>query len=200
MPSHKYLGFNLDQTLNFRMHVNTVIQVVSRKMYVFGKLRQFMSDKSASDVYKSMILPYFDYCDIIYSQTAAECLDKLQRLQNRGIRICLRSDPRSNVVAIHRSIKIPYLADRRELHLIVHMSSKRNCTDLINNRDVRTWLHDGLLFLLPKPRLNALRRSVGYAGAMLWNALPMELRAVDDPIVCKTLLKRILIRDVTNYN
>ena len=134
VPSHKYLGFNLDQTLNFRMHVNTVIQVVSRKMYVFGKLHKFMLDKSASDVYKSMILPYFDYCDIIYSQTAAECEDKLQRLQNRGIRIYLRSDPRGNVAALHRSIKIPYLADRRELHLIVHMSSKRNCNDLINNR------------------------------------------------------------------
>ena len=60
-----------------------------------------MWDKSAADVYKSMILPYFDYCDIIYSQTATECLDKLQRLQNKGIRICLKAEPRSNVATIH---------------------------------------------------------------------------------------------------
>ena len=135
VPSFKYLGFNLDQTLNFTTHISSVIQTVTHKLYVLGKLRKYMTTKVASDVYKTMVLPFFDYCDTIYAQAQSQCLDKLQRLQNRGIRLCLGLPPRSNVSLIHRTAKIPYLKDRRELHTITQMHCRKSCPDLVDNRE-----------------------------------------------------------------
>ena len=39
-------------------------------------------------LYKTKVLPYIDYCDVIYSGVANTLLTKLQRLKNRGLRIC----------------------------------------------------------------------------------------------------------------
>ena len=44
--------------------------------------------------------------------------DKLQKLQNRALRICLALDGRSNVDDMHNTCNINKLKDRREAHLL----------------------------------------------------------------------------------
>ena len=67
VPSYKYLGVNLNQTLNFKYHLGLLnVSAISFKLYLFNKIRRFINEKSALIVHKSMILPYFDYCDVIY--------------------------------------------------------------------------------------------------------------------------------------
>ena len=41
-------------------------------------------------VYKTKILPYFDYADILCIGSYRLTLKKLQKQQNRALRICLR--------------------------------------------------------------------------------------------------------------
>ena len=66
VPSVKYLGFVLDSTLRFRTHVNNVIKTFSHKRALLSRLMNVLNTDTATSIYKSMILPYFDYCDIIY--------------------------------------------------------------------------------------------------------------------------------------
>ena len=41
------------------------------------------------------------------------------------------------------------------------------------------YLHDSFRKLnLPKPRTDYLKRSFGYSGALLWNSLPENIRAI----------------------
>ena len=41
------------------------------------------------------------------------------------------------------------------------------------------YLHDSFRELnLPKPRTDYLKRSFGYSGALLWNSLPENIRAI----------------------
>ena len=42
----------------------------------------------ALQIYKSMILPFLDYADVIFDKAYSKDLDKLQRLQNRCLKIC----------------------------------------------------------------------------------------------------------------
>ena len=77
VPTYKYMGFNLDQTLNYKYHLGTVMNNISFKLYLFRKVRRFMNEKSAIRVYKSMILPFYDYCDVIYSFSMIPELNKL---------------------------------------------------------------------------------------------------------------------------
>ena len=66
VPTYKYLGFILDSTLSLNCHVNSVAKMVAYKINLPFKIRRYLTDNVALMVYKSMILPYFDYGDVIY--------------------------------------------------------------------------------------------------------------------------------------
>ena len=88
VSTYKYLGITLDSTLTFNYHVNSAVHLIAYKTNLLAKIKRFMTDKVALQVYKSMILPYFDYWDAIYNTAGQEGLDKVQRLQNRCLKIC----------------------------------------------------------------------------------------------------------------
>ena len=51
--------------------------------------------------------------------------------------------------------------------------------DLFSERHTDYDMRDTLRRLnLPKPRTDYLKRSVGYSGALLWNSLPENIRAI----------------------
>ena len=89
VPTYKYLGVNLDQTLNFKYYLESLINNISFKLYMFSKIRRFLNEKCAVTVYKSMLMPFFDYCDIIYMYSGQYELQKLNRPHIRGMKISL---------------------------------------------------------------------------------------------------------------
>ena len=51
--------------------------------------------------------------------------------------------------------------------------------DLFSERHTDYGMRDSLRKLnLPKPRTDYLKRSFGYSGALLWNSLPENIRAI----------------------
>ena len=117
VPTYKYLGFTLDSTLSFNYQVKCVANIVSYKANLLAKIRKFLNEDVALRIYKSMILPYFDYGDIIYNSASQEGLDKLQRLQNRCLKICKRLDVRFETRELHMVTKVPKLEFRRKAHV-----------------------------------------------------------------------------------
>ena len=47
VSSYKYLGLTLDSQLNYNLHVNRVIGMVSGKLKQFQRIRSFLSTKAA---------------------------------------------------------------------------------------------------------------------------------------------------------
>ena len=88
VPTYKYLGITLDSTLLFNNHVKNVIAMVSYKATLLSKIRKFLLEDVAIKIYKTMVLPYFDYGDVIYATASQEGLEKLQRVQNKCLKIC----------------------------------------------------------------------------------------------------------------
>ena len=97
VPSYKYLGVILDTSLSFNLQIQLTTNKVSHKLYVLSKIRQFLTEKSAILIYKTMILPYFDYGDIVYMLSSKNELNKLEILQERCINICTRTYGRDNI-------------------------------------------------------------------------------------------------------
>ena len=87
VPSYKYLGIHLDQTLSFDYHIKSVVNNISHKLYIFSKIRRFLSINAALDIYKTMVLPYFDYGDVVFMFSNGGLLKKLDRLNVRGLKI-----------------------------------------------------------------------------------------------------------------
>ena len=178
VPSYRYLGLILDSTLNYNLHVNQIIRTVLHKLMLLSKMKKYLRDDSALSIYKSMILPYLDYADDIFHKAANKDIDKLQRLQNRCLKLCMRKDRRFSTEEVHRLAKVPMLRDRREAHVLNFMYKRKSNVSLLNNREIRTRAHDAPLFEVIVPRCEAFKRSVGYSGAICWNNLAPNIRNI----------------------
>ena len=57
---------------------------------MFSKIRRYLNVQSAVTIYKTMILPYFDYGDIIYMSSNSPEIRKLDKNHIRGLRISFK--------------------------------------------------------------------------------------------------------------
>ena len=197
VPSFKYLGMTLDSTLTFNAHVKAVLRNVSYKISLLAKMKTYLNNDIAIQIYKSMILPYLDYADVIFSRTNTANVDKLQRLQNRGLKVCQGYDVRYDTTALHKEAKIPFLRDRRNAHALNFMFKRKADRNLLNLREIRTRAHDAPLFNVLTPRCEAAKRSVVYYGSSLWNDLTPQLRNTQDYFAFKAIQKKNMLIPVT---
>ena len=64
-----------------------------------------------------MLLPYFDYADIVYDRANQRDLDKLQRAQNKCLKICLLANKKTDTDLVHTVTKSAKLEFRRKVHI-----------------------------------------------------------------------------------
>ena len=183
VPTYKYLGVNLDQTLNFKYHLECLVSNITFKLYMFSKIRRFFNEKCAITVYKSMLMPFFDYCDIVYMFSGQNELNKLNRHHLRGMRISLYGGYMLNENELHVKCNLSTLNVRRQVHLRNFMYKvKKEKSNLVNNdaTNINTRLHDGPVFKVTHPNSDPIKRSVMYAGALEWNNLDSDIRNIED--------------------
>ena len=197
VPTYKYLGFILDSVLSFNGHVNNVINTVLYKINLLAKVRKYLTNDSALKIYKSMVLPYFDYGDVVYGTASRDRLDKLQRLQNKGLKICMNYNLRHNTEDLHRDAKCPKLEARRSAHLNNFMYNRSVKTELMDVRPIRTRAHDAPLFKVAVPKNETYKRSVMFLGATKWNSLPADTRNIKNLAAFKDKQRRIMLNTVT---
>ena len=52
------------------------MSMVAYRTNLLTKIRKYLTEKVALKIYKSMILPYFDYGDVVYNTANKDGLDK----------------------------------------------------------------------------------------------------------------------------
>ena len=157
-------------------------------------MKKYLTEKVALQIYKSMLLPYFDYADIIFCKANARDLDRLQTLQNKCLKICMGKERRFSTERIHKLANVPFLSDRRNAHLLNLMYCRKSNRALLNTREIRTRAHDAPLFNVPVPRCEAFKRSVSYFGSTEWNNLTPDVRNIDRYLTFKYKQKEAMLR------
>ena len=138
------------------------------------------NEDSAILLYRALIEPYFDYCCPVWDGLSNELNDKLQKLQNRAIRIITKSDFYSSATVLRLKLGWDSLYTRRKKHKAklmfktINKQAPEYLQDLFKPFSTGYNLRDKANKLaLPKPRT----RSFCYSGAQLWNSLPHDARA-----------------------
>ncbi len=92
----KYLGLWLDESLTFDHHVTKEYNKVCQKLGAIRKVRNCFGKSVALTLYRSLVLPHYDYCDTIYMNVNKDTLIKLQLVQNMGCRTILLANKRAH--------------------------------------------------------------------------------------------------------
>ena len=196
VPSYKYLGMILDSSLTFKPHLASVVRSVSHKIYLLSRIRKFLSNRTALLVYKTMVLPFFDYADVVYHNANSNDLEKLQRLQNRALKLCLGFHKREDTEMVHRSAKVPLLENRRRSHVYNFMFKRKEMKYNLDVPTIGTRSADSPRFILPNPNLECYKRSLEYSGAKAWNNLPKELKLIPNYLSFKNQIHKRLMDTV----
>ena len=94
----KCLGVNLDKILSWKSHVKSISKKIAKVLGALRRLTSFVTQDILTIIYKSLILPHFDYCSEVWGNLGKILAADLQKLQNRAARIITSSsyDIRSN--------------------------------------------------------------------------------------------------------
>ncbi len=199
----KYLGVKLDQHLNFEEHINWVYKKSSMKLGAIRKIRTNLPQSVALSLYKSLVLPHLDYCDIVYSCTSEANLQKLQKVQNSACRTLLRADRRAHIQDMHKELKLLPLAKRREYHMATECyrqvtnpnSSLHNLFQINHGRRTRT---GNKKVKVPDIRTATGRKSFSFRGPECWNGVDEDLKSSENLDAFKRAYLNKVLRDVNH--
>ena len=176
VPSYKYLGVTLDSHLKYDLHIKHMLQTISHKTYMLACIRSFMTESIALKIFKAMVLPYFDYGDILFLSANKDLLNDLQIAQNRCLKICLKLPWLTNTDLVHKKAKITKLGPRRIYHMNNFMYKRSRDPLYQDVKDLPTRKFLGPVVNRFKSNGNLYFKSIEHLGAMLWNDLKPEYR------------------------
>ena len=87
--SIKFLGINFDNKLTFKERIIKLNKDLSKCIATLYKLKTLIPKNNLMNVYKAIFQSKLNYCNNIWASTYNNRTTKLQKLQNKAIRICL---------------------------------------------------------------------------------------------------------------
>jgi hypothetical protein len=180
----KLLGVIFDHDLRFDEHVRNLCKSISIKVSFLSRLRYFLPENTLNFIYKSLVLPLIDYCDIVYGFTYETHLNRLKVHQNIASRIITFSHRRESFDNLSLRLKWSSLENRLKYHATKYIYKATNGLASINSLDFfqtkpkinKRSGEDNKMLTLPKANYNFLTNSIFYNGVKLWNELPFEVR------------------------
>ena len=140
LKSIKLFGVFLDSELNFSEHISSVCRKASQQIGVLRRLRKIIPTHAKLQLYKAVILPHLTYCSTIWHFCRASDKRKVDRLQERALRVVFNNEPVSYDELL-RLAELPSLFNRRLQEIaILNYVLRIVCAVLRLKLGEQTWL------------------------------------------------------------
>ena len=179
------MGIIVDDSLTWNEQIGFISTKIKRNVGMMERVRDSIPKDSLITLYKSLVEPYFRYCNTVWGRCGKSYIDKLQTLQNRAARIVTRvSYEDADHAILLRELEwfsISQMTEYDSLSLIYKIKNGHapghtrqifgGCED-IHNHNTRSVSSDN--FDIKK--MNTATR-FAYSGAMAWNNLLESLKS-----------------------
>ena len=114
-PQVRFLGITFDSKLTFQPHFEGILERCNNRYY---RLRLLVNKKwgpspaTLTQIYKQCVGPIFEYGSLSTITASDPISSRIQRLQNKFIRLALRLPKYISVKLLHDSTGLPYVKDR----------------------------------------------------------------------------------------
>ena len=176
----EYLGMQIDDRLQLNKHVENKYKKSRCKLGILYKIRKFITCQTALLLYKVMIRPFMEYGDFIVDSALQTVIDKLERLQEKSLRLI---EYQSNVNRLSMSnlkskFKIENLETRRNRSLLRLMFTQSKKAENIKEVKEHMVLRNSTKVKLVSDftRLTKVQHSPYYRGLKLCDKLPERVQ------------------------
>ena len=194
----RYLGVNIDSSLDWKDHIKAISTKVSRAVGFLKYTRNFLPQDTLKTLYTGIVEPHFRYCCSVWGSCGKTDLNQLQKLQNRAARIVTNSSYDAPSKPLLQKLEwktiVELIANETKMMVfkslndfgpqyMLNMFTKNSQLSERNLRNTTTDLR------LPLRKSTAGQKSFSYRGAKMWNSLSTECKETRSLRVFKSLLK-----------
>ena len=122
----KFLGLCLDQTLSWKTHIENIISIIAKSLYVMNRVKNLLPSNTLKIIYYSLIESYINYGIVVWGNSVHA--NKLLKLQKRAVRIISKKSYRAHTDPLFKNLQILKVHDLYELNCLLFM------TDYLNNK------------------------------------------------------------------
>lgn len=191
LSEFKYLGVHIDGTLKFTKQIESNINKGNQKLFLFRKIRTNLDYKSAIILYKTMIMPYLEFCNVLLIGCNEREKIKLQQVQNKGLKIATCKDKYFPTIELHRECGLASWETRAFTALNRLMFKYKFHEDFIVQSSVMTRAFTGTIIQMDRPYSSNFVSSVSYVARKGWNDLPSNLCSIETRETFNVLLKTL---------
>ena len=202
VSSCKYLGVIIDETLQWREHIDHVYKKLIKFTSIFYKVRNVLPFACLRKLYFAFIHPHLLYGVEVFANTAKSFLDKLVKLNNKLLRILLNKKMETPIISLYQSFNVLPLPLLHEMQMLVFVHKCYYKLDVplvfkqyfVDNQNVhRHHTRNNLDLHIKIVNSNIGQRCSLFCGSRLWNALPKSLKTISYPIKFKRELRNFLL-------
>ena len=201
----KSLGVLIDENLTWSNHIPAISKKIASGIGSIKRISHCVPPATLQNIYHGLVLSHFDYCSVVWGNCAKTLSDKLQKLQNRAVRVLTHSSYDTDANQLLTELGWDNLETRRQkLKAEMVYKSLNGLTpnyltskfilrsDVITSYNLRDSENK---LAIPLPRTNYFKNSLSYSGAVLWNSLPSAARQATS----LTNFRRLLINSDTAF-
>ena len=198
-----FLGVILDEHISWKPHISHIASKISKSIGIIFRSSFYLSKHALLTLYYSLVLPYIQYCILVWGSTYSSNLNRIALLQKRVVRIINKEKFDAHTDPIFKELKILKLDDIFLFHLGKFMYLFQNNllprpfgnlilrTNEVHNYNTRSSNQN--LFYVPFCRTNLRQFCVHYQGPFFFNTLNSDIRNASSVSQFKTFLKIYLL-------
>ena len=117
----KYLGVWIDEDLSWRDHIEAVRRKCYGGLAKISWLRDSLPAVTKKRVYNALVLPHLDCCCVVWQECGKVLQQKLDRIQNNGMRLICAKPHRTPGEDLRKSLRWTSLVERGEVFRLIHI-------------------------------------------------------------------------------
>ena len=189
--NEKVLGVYTDENFIWNTHFTYVTKKVSSNLWLLSQIKNYLSLEHRLLIYNAYIKTHFDYCSIVWGNSANNNINKINKLQRRACKLILGKEYTSLEEARNR-LKIlsfdesVFLQKAKTMYKIANTIAPKYLIDLFQIRNTYANSTTSNLrsvsirnFIIPRPNINLFKNSISYSGTIIWNSIPLEIKNAD---------------------
>ena len=80
-------GVLVDENISWKNHIDATCKKISKAIGLLRRVKNVISIESLKRLYQALVMPYFDYCSLVWDNCSNNLKDRIQKLQNKAGRI-----------------------------------------------------------------------------------------------------------------
>jgi hypothetical protein len=198
-PSHKHLGLIIQNNCKWDQHILYIAGKVKPLLNCLKSLKYKLNRKTLEIMYKSFILPLFDYADVLYDNCTQYQSNLLENLHLEGLRTITGLVRGTSHEILYAESGFCSLKQRRESHkLLLYFKLVNDLAPLYLTRLLPPLVSElnpyhrrrPLERQVPAHRTEIYRTSFIPSTTALWNLLPEHIQHLDSISAFKNYLRK----------